>query len=140
MRAVVAHEAAAMKALRAGALYFALVFGAGFALGPIRVLWLVPRVGTRVAELIEAPIMIAVIVAAARFLVRRIDVPPRAASRIGMGLVALGLLLTAEFALVLWLRGMSIADYLADRDPVSGTVYYLSLGLFALMPLFAGRR
>jgi len=45
-----------MRVLRAGALYFAIVFGVGFLLGPIRILWIVPRVGTRTAELIEAPI------------------------------------------------------------------------------------
>jgi hypothetical protein len=39
------------KVLKAGALYFALVFGAGFVLGSIRVLWLVPRIGERTAEL-----------------------------------------------------------------------------------------
>ena len=48
-------------------------------------------------------------------------------SRLGMGLVALGLMLVAEFGLVLWLRGLSIKEYLATRDPVSGTVYYVML-------------
>ena len=40
-----------MRIVKAGVLYFAIVFGAGFALGPIRILWAVPRYGTRVAEL-----------------------------------------------------------------------------------------
>jgi hypothetical protein len=35
-----------MQILKAGVLYFALVFGAGFVLGPIRILWAVPRLGT----------------------------------------------------------------------------------------------
>lgn len=55
-----------MNVLKAGALYFAIVFGAGFVLGPIRVLWLVPRVGTRVAELMEMPVMLLVSVLSAR--------------------------------------------------------------------------
>ena len=38
---------------------------------------------------------------------------------------ALALLLVAEFGLALWLRGLSIREYLATRDPVSGTVYYV---------------
>ena len=50
-----------MRYLKAAAIYFALVFGAGCVLGPVRILWLVPRVGTRAAELIEMPIMLAVI-------------------------------------------------------------------------------
>jgi hypothetical protein len=44
-----------MQILKAGVLYFAVIFGAGFVLGLIRILWLVPRLGTRVAELLEAP-------------------------------------------------------------------------------------
>jgi hypothetical protein len=53
-----------------------------------------------------------------------------------MGGLGLALLLVAEFTLVLRLRKMSIHDYLKTRDPVSGTAYYLMLGVFALMPLF----
>lgn len=41
----------------AAALYFAIVFAAGFVLGSVRELWAVPRFGQRVAELIEEPIM-----------------------------------------------------------------------------------
>jgi hypothetical protein len=57
-----------------------------------------------------------------------------------MGCIALGLLLVAEFIFVLWLRGLTISDYLESRDPVSGTVYYLMLGVFAIMPLIVARR
>jgi hypothetical protein len=53
--------------------------------------------------------------------------------------VALGLLLIAELTLVLWLRSLSIGESVASRDPVSGTVYILMLGVFALMPLLAAR-
>ena len=129
-----------MRIMKAGVLYFALVFGAGFVLGPIRILWVVPRFGTRIAELMEAPIMFAVIIVTARWIVRRLAVPYTLSIRLGMGCVALGLLLVAEFTLVLWLRGLSISDYLASRDPVSGTVYYMMLGVFAIMPLLVARR
>ncbi|MGB7622898.1 MAG: hypothetical protein WBN92_11165 [Terriglobia bacterium] len=129
-----------MQTLKAGALYFAIVFGAGFVLGPIRILWAVPRFGTRVAELMETPLMVIVTVVAARWIVNRLAVPSRPASRLGMGGIALGLLLVAEFTLVLWIRGLSIRDYLASRDPVSGTVYYVMLGVFAIMPLLVDRR
>jgi len=67
--------------------------------------------------------MFLVTIVAARWLVRRLAVPYTLSSRLGMGCVALGLLLAAEFPLVLWLRGLSISEYLASRDPVSGTVY-----------------
>jgi len=129
-----------MQILKAGVLYFALVFGAGFVLGPIRILWAVPRFGTRVAELMETPVMLVVTILAARWIVRRLAVPPKLSSRLGMGCVGLGLMLVAEFTLVLWLQGLSISEYLASRDPVSGTVYYVMLGVFCIMPLLVPPR
>ena len=129
-----------MRIMKAGVLYFALVFGAGFVLGPIRILWVVPRFSTRIAELMEVPIMFVVIIVAARWIVRRLAVPSTLSIRLGMGCVAFGLLLVAEFTLVLWLRILSISDYLASRDPVSGTVYYVMLVVFAIMPLLVARR
>lgn len=129
-----------MKSLKAGLLYFTLVFGAGFVLGPIRILWAVPRFGARMAELMEMPIMLVVTIASARWIVRRLAVPPTTSSRLGMGFVALALLVVAEFTLVLWLRGLSLSEYFASQDPVSGTAYYLMFGLFAITPLFVARK
>lgn len=129
-----------MTILKAGAVYFAVVFGAGFVLGTIRTLWVAPRVGTRNAELIEAPIMLAVTIVAARSIVRHLAVPPLVSARLGMGGFALALLLAAEFGLVLWVRRLSLREYFATRDRVSGTVYYVLLGIFAIMPLLTGRR
>ncbi|GAB4383478.1 MAG: hypothetical protein Kow00121_45450 [Elainellaceae cyanobacterium] len=128
-----------MNILRAAMLYFALVFGAGFILGIIRVLWLVPYIGTRWAELLEMPIMLAVIILAARWTIRRWATPATKLSCFGIGLIALGLLLTTEFTLVLWLRGLSIPEYFATRDPVAGTAYFIMLGVFAVMPLLMHR-
>jgi hypothetical protein len=129
-----------MRILKSAVLYFAIVFGAGFVLGPIRIWWVVPRFGTRMAELMEAPIMLVVTIITARWIVRRLALPSTPSSRLGMGCIALGLMLVAEFTLVLWLRGLSITEYLASRDPVSGTIYYLLLAVFAIMPLLVARR
>jgi hypothetical protein len=129
-----------MQVLKAGALYFAFVFGAGFVLGAIRIIWVVPRFGTRIAELMEAPIMFMVTLLAAQWIVRRLAVPPKVSSRLTMGCIGLGLMLVAEFTLVLWLRGLSLSDYLSSRDPVSGTVYYVMLGVFCIMPLLVPSR
>jgi hypothetical protein len=128
-----------MKILQAGGLYFALVFGAGFVLGTLRVLWLVPNVGTRMAELMEAPVMFVATVLAARWVARRLAIPPAAAIRLAVGCVGLGILLVAEFTVVLWMRGLTMSEYLAGRDPVAGTVYILMLVVFAVMPLFVAR-
>lgn len=128
-----------MNVLKAGLSYFALVLGAGFVLGPIRLLWLVPRVGTRTAELIELPIMLVIIVASARWLVRRLVVPPRPAGTLGMGFLALALLVAVELFLIGPLQGYSASDYFSARDPVSGSAYFASLVLFALIPFLLTR-
>src|SRR5579863_6092753 len=97
--------------LQAGILYFALVFGAGFVLGAIRTLWVVPRVGTRMAELMETPVMLVVIIVASKWVVLHLAVPSAPSARLGMGGIGLCLLLVGEFGLVLWLRGLSLREY-----------------------------
>ncbi len=123
-------------AIKAGLAYFALVFGACFVLGALRVTLLVPQLGERIAELAEMPIMLVVILISARFVVRHFAVPPSMPARLGSGLLALVLLLTAELVLAVILQERSLADYVASRDPVSGSVYLAMLVLFALMPTF----
>jgi hypothetical protein len=126
--------------LKAGLSYFAAVFSVGFVLGIGRVLWAIPRFGPRGAELMEMPLMLVATVLAALWVVRWLAVPPGWWMRLGMGLVALGCLLLAEVSVVLQLRGMSIAEYIANRDPISGIVYLLMLALFGLMPWLITRR
>jgi len=104
-----------MRILKAGILYFALVFGAGFVLGAVRTLWIVPRFGSRTAELMETPIILVITILTARSTVLRLAVPSTPPARLGMGFIALGLLLVAEFTLVLWLRDMSIQEYCQPR-------------------------
>jgi hypothetical protein len=128
------------RLLAAAFAYFALAFGAGFALAPVRLLWLAPRIGTRAAELVELPVMLAVTWLAARFVTRRFEVPQGRGPRLAMGWLAATLLLAAEFTLVLRLRGLTLEDYFATRDPVSGTAYYVAVLLLALMPLWVNRR
>ena len=117
--------------LKAAVVYFALVFGTGFVLGPIRILFLVPRFGVRVAELMEAPIMFMAILLAAKWLVRKFQLTAYA---LLVGFVALGLMIAFEFTLVLWLRGLTLTEYFRERDPVAGIVYYMMLLVFAAMP------
>ena len=104
-------------------MYFAVVFGAGFVLGTIRALWAEPRFGPRLAELIEAPIMLVVIVVAARWIVGGYARQFSRRRRAAFGALALLLTLILELALVPLVRGQSIGDHFAGRDPVSGSVY-----------------
>jgi hypothetical protein len=118
----------------AGLAYFALGFGAGFLMGAIRVPFLVPRLGARVAELLEMPFMLLVIFFAARFVVRRFALGGARAAQLAAGGIALVLLLAAEVTLAVVLQDQSLRDYIESRDPVSGGVYLAMLGVFALMP------
>ena len=122
-----------------GITYFILVFSVGFALGTIRVFWLVPQVGERVAELIEAPLMLAAMYFSARFVTHRFPAS-RPIEYIYSGVVALALLLAVEFSVVLGLRGLSITQYFAERDPIAGAVYLVMLVVFTAMPWLLGRQ
>lgn len=120
--------------------YFALVFGAGFVLGALRVTLLVPRLGERWAELLEMPLMFVVIWHAARFVARRDALPLDRGTRLLVGVTALALLILIELGLTLWLQPAPLAEFIAARDPVSGSAYLLMLGVFALMPWWHARR
>lgn len=113
-------------------------------------LWLVPRLvsqfpehAERVAELIEMPIMIAVIFLAARWIVRQFPPPSKHSSprryTLAVGFLALALLVAAEMILGWKLRDLSPLEYFTASDPVSGTAYFASLLLFALLPSYLNR-
>jgi hypothetical protein len=51
-----------------------------------------------------------------------------------VGVIALAILLTVEFTMVLWVRGLSFQEYLDSRDPFAGAVYLVLLAVFALLP------
>ena len=122
------------RLFKSAVLYFALVLVTGFALGSIRVPFLVPRLGERYAELLEMPIMFMAIVLAARYVIRRFALTASLSVRLRVGFAALFMSVVAELLLAAALQGRSVAQYIASRDPVSGSVYLVMLLLFALMP------
>lgn len=119
-----------MPPVRAGLVYFLLVFGAGFVLGVVRTLFVVPLIGAPMAELLETPLMLAAIWFAANWLVGRLA--PRAA--LPAGLLALGLTLAAETGVGVLLRQMTVAEVFLHREPVNAVAYYGSLLVFGLLP------
>ena len=96
-----------MRTLKAGAVYFLLLFAVGWVLGPIRELWAVPRFGRLTALLFEAVIMLIAMTISARWVIRRFDMPQTLGATIPMGLIAIGLLVPTEIAGVLLVRGGS---------------------------------
>jgi hypothetical protein len=122
------------KVVQAGFAYFAIVLGAGFAFGAIRVPLVVPRIGERWAELAEMPLMAAVIYFGAGYILRRfpdIGTPGRS---LMTGVLALALSVSAELALATALQDRTLAQFIASRDKVSGSVYIAMLLVFAVMP------
>jgi hypothetical protein len=117
-----------MRTLKAGAIYFSLVFAVGWILGPIRELWAVPHFGRLTV------LMLIAMIVAARLVIRRFQVPQAHGATISMGLIAIGLLFPAEIAGVLWVRGLSLQEYLASFVTAPGVISLLMFLLFAAMP------
>jgi hypothetical protein len=123
-----------LKIIRAGFLYFAMVLGSGFVLGMFRVPFLVPRLGERWAELAEMPIMAAVIYYSAGYILRRYPEINQSGKALWVGFLALALTVCAELGLATLLQQQTLAEFIASRDKVSGSVYLALLLVFALMP------
>jgi hypothetical protein len=123
-----------MQTSKAGAIYFLLVFAVGWILGPIRELWAVPHFGRIVAMLSEAVIMLIAMIVAARWVIRRFDVPQAFGATLSIGLFAIGLLFPAEIAGVVWVRGLSVQEYLARFETAPGVISLLMFLLFAAIP------
>ena len=121
--------------LKAGVIYFTLVFGLGFLLGSIRVPFIVPRLGARKAELLEAPFMLVGIIFSAQFVVNHYVLPNTILAPIIIGVIALSLLILSEILLIIVLQKVTIRQYVKSLDKVSGSAYVFLLILFALMPL-----
>ena len=123
-----------MRVLKAGVIYFLLLFALGWILGPIRELWAVPRFGRMTALLVEAIIMLIAMIVAAGWVTLRFDVPRTLGSTIPVGLVALAILAPAEIAGALWVRGQSLQDYAASFVTAPGVISLVMFVLFAVMP------
>jgi hypothetical protein len=123
-----------MPALKAGTVYFMLVFAVGFVLGTIRVLAVVPAVGETIAVLIETPVMATISWIACRFIIRRFDVPAVLADRVTMGASAFALLMVAEIG-VAWLLGQrSLSGYFVHYATVAGVIGLAGQIAFAVFP------
>ncbi|HEV7279063.1 MAG TPA: hypothetical protein VGN57_02520 [Pirellulaceae bacterium] len=117
----------------AALLYFALVFGAGFAFGALRAAVVAPRLGERNAELAEAPLMLVTILLVG-WLVSRIFRRLTWQELFGSGVAAAAMVLLADLAVGISLRGLTPPEILFRRDSLTGAVYYLLIGLYAVAP------
>jgi vacuolar-type H+-ATPase subunit I/STV1 len=126
--------------IAAGLAYFAIVFAAGFVLGTIRTLVLVPRIGAVAAVLVELPLMLAIAVVVCRWLVSRLAVSPSFGPRLVMGVVAFVLLMAAELALSILLFAGTVDGFIAALGTPAGALGLAGQVAFAAMPMAVGRR
>jgi hypothetical protein len=132
-------------AIRAGLLYVAMVFAAGFVLGIARVLLLAPAIGELKATLVELPIILAFSWLACRHAIGRFRVPAGNAHRLTMGAVAFAFLMLAELGVgslsggVPQGTGNAYAEgarrFLASFDEPARLLGLLGQICFALFPL-----
>jgi len=117
--------------MKAGALYFAIVFVAGFAAGTVRTLWLAPRTGALAAVAIELPIMLSVAWVACGLVLRRYS---RDSRRSMMALTAFALLMAAELCLALAF-GATPQSFLESLITAPGLLGLAGQIAFAAIPL-----
>lgn len=131
-------ERANQQVIQLAIKYFAIIFATGFVLGTLRVMLLVPNLGARNAELLEIPVMLAAIFVVGRWIAFQSNSRQQA---FRTGFLALAMMLGAEILLAALLFGKMPMDALLNKDPVSGSAYYLALLVFAMVPgLLYGRR
>jgi hypothetical protein len=129
-----------MRVMSAAVLYFAIVFGVGFALGPICVFWLEPRIGPVMASFCEAPFLLVTMVVAARWIPKRLGLASNPLILRFMGAGALALQQVADLSVGIALRGMTLTDQIARLASAPGFIYLTLLMLFAVMPLLVNRQ
>lgn len=122
-----------VRAFRAGATYFLLVFAAGLTLGVVRGAILVPQLGEVVAVRLEVPVILGVAWLACGVALRRTPVP-QGLGRLLMGASAFALLMSAE-ALLATAMGISATEWFAAQTTAHGRIGLAAQIVFGLIPL-----
>lgn len=131
------NQKAKFRVFRLAAIYFVTVFAVGFVLGTLRVILLVPNIGARYAELLEIPFMIGGIYFPGLWIAYRSESKRQA---LGIGFLALAIMLGAEMLLAAIVFRKLPMEALFNKDPFSGTAYYVALLVFAMMPAWMVNR
>ncbi len=126
------------RAAAAGLAYVAVVFAAGFALGTLRFLVLVPTLGESIAVLLELPLMLVISWAACRWLISYFSVSPRMAARVVMGGSAFTVLMIAELGVSTFVFGRTPFDHLRHYAQLSALLGLAGQLAFAAFPVVQG--
>ena len=122
-----------------GLLYFTAVFAAAMTLGAVRFVWLVKIVGDEIAQTATAAALVVAVVFAAIWVVRIRDHDFRLRERVGMGLVALGLIAALQFFMVLPMQDLTLEEYALALEPPERIADALVLLAVLLAPFVAVR-
>ena len=138
MTAVSAGRAEWRRVPLAGLTFFGVVLASGVALGVVRELLLAPAIGPRVAELVEYPVMLAIVVLAGRWRARAHRLAARGA-RLAAGGLAAACMLATEQVMIVVVRDVSPATFYAGRPWWLTAMFLGAMGVMAVAPLAAGR-
>jgi hypothetical protein len=122
------------KLLAASFFYFTFVFVVGFMLGTARILFVIPIWGETLATILELPLMLGASWWVCRHIIKRYRLPSDIATRMGMGLLALVMLLGAEVLLGILGLGRSLTDQWAEFQKPGPLLGLLAQFLFAAFP------
>lgn len=124
-----------VRAVGAGVLYFAGVFGIGLALDMLRAHIFPRTLDDALLALYEAPIML---IAAGLFcllLTKRLRILPQFSERVAMGLVALVLLLMAEVGRSVFVLGYGVLEHFNLYSTPASQISLFGKILFATLPV-----
>jgi hypothetical protein len=118
----------------AGFAYTLGVFVFAFAVGTIRVTLVAPRLGTLLAVIIEAPIVLAVSWRVSLWCTRRFNVSRDARARILMGAAAFAVLMLLELGFSVLVFRETVSHYLGKYTSTTGVIGLAMQGCFATLP------
>jgi ABC-type uncharacterized transport system permease subunit len=98
------------------------------------------HVSERLAEMLEIPNVLLATITGARWVVDRFTLPPLPGIRLGVGLVALALMLIAEWTVIQALQSLSVEGYVTTQDAAVEPIPAGALGVLTVMPFLVGYR
>lgn len=126
--------------IEAGCVYALTVFTIGFALGTIRVLLLVPRLGATTAVLLEVPLMLAVSWKMSRRSAKNFGLLSDANAALLMGAIAFVILIFAELGTAMLFFHCTVGQYLASFWSAPGAIGLAAQFCFASFPFLQANR
>jgi hypothetical protein len=122
-----------------GTAYFSIVFAAAFALGVLRVMFVVPLVGNLLATLIELPFTLSISWFVCSWLVRTYGISTLGQA-VAVGAVAFALLMCAEAVGSILLFNSTLQNHIASYFTAAGALGLTGQVAFGAFPILIYRR